>query len=75
MKLEEKWYTAILAFERCEKSAKIYLHYLHIYGSTEVCWTLAAFLVSSHFTVGRPPSTEDQPVARPLPAHNTAQTE
>jgi hypothetical protein len=27
------------------------------------------------YTVGRAPWTEDQPVARPLPAHRTAQTQ
>jgi hypothetical protein len=44
-----------------------------IYGSTALCWALAAFSVSWSFcTVGRTPWTRDQPVARPLPAHRTA---
>jgi hypothetical protein len=46
------------------------------YRSTALCWALAAFSVSwSFYTVGRTPWTEDQPVARPLPAHRTAQTQ
>jgi hypothetical protein len=40
------------------------------------CWNFATFSVSrSFYTVGRTPSTEDQPVARALPAHRTAQTQ
>jgi hypothetical protein len=49
---------------------------LFIYGSTALRWTLAAFSVSwSFYTVGRTPWTGDQPVARPLPAHRTGQTQ
>jgi hypothetical protein len=40
------------------------------------CWALAAFSVSwSFYTVCRTPWTVDQPIARPLPAHRTAQTQ
>jgi hypothetical protein len=50
--------------------------YLSIYGSTALCWALAAFLVScSFYTAGRTPWTGDQSIARPLPAHMTAQTQ
>jgi hypothetical protein len=47
-----------------------------IYGSTALCWALAAFSRSWSFTesvglLGR----RDQPVARPLPAPRTAQTQ
>jgi hypothetical protein len=46
------------------------------YGSSALCWTLTAFSVSwSFYAVGRTPWTGDQPVARPLPAHRTAQTQ
>jgi hypothetical protein len=49
---------------------------LSIYGSTVLFWTLATFSVSwSFYTVSRTPSTGDQPVARPLPAHRSAQTQ
>jgi hypothetical protein len=37
---------------------------LLLYGSTALCWALAAF-----FSVGRAPWTGDQPVARPLHTH------
>jgi hypothetical protein len=38
-------------------------------------WALTAFSFSwSFYTVGRTPWTGDQPVAKPLPAHRTAQT-
>jgi hypothetical protein len=36
-------------------------------------WPLFSFLIL--YTVGRTPWTGDQPVARPLPAHRTAQTQ
>jgi hypothetical protein len=50
--------------------------YTSIYGSTALCWTSAYFSVSrSTYTVGRTPWTGDQPVARPLPALRTAQTQ
>jgi hypothetical protein len=40
-----------------------------IYGSTALCWALAAFIVPWFvYTVSRSPWTGDQPVARPLPA-------
>jgi hypothetical protein len=49
--------------------------YPFIYGSTALCLTLAAFSVSLIlYIVGRTPLTGDQPVARLLPAHRTAQT-
>jgi hypothetical protein len=49
---------------------------LSVYGSTALCWTLAAFSDSwSFYTVGKNPWTGDQPVARPLPTHRTAQTQ
>jgi hypothetical protein len=49
---------------------------LTVYGSTALCWTLAVFSVSwSFYTVGRTPWKGDQPVARPLPAHRTIQTQ
>jgi hypothetical protein len=45
-----------------------------IYGSTALCWALAAFSVSWSFcTVGRTPWTGDQCIARPLPTHRTTQ--
>jgi hypothetical protein len=47
-----------------------------IYGSTAICWALAAYSVSWFFyTVDRTHWKGDQPVARPLPAHRTAQTQ
>jgi hypothetical protein len=47
-----------------------------IYGFTALCWTLAAFSVSSSFyTVGMIPWAGDQPVARPLPSPRTAKTQ
>jgi hypothetical protein len=46
-----------------------------IYGSTVLCWTLAAFFSFLIYTVGRTQWTGDQPVARPLPAYRTAQTQ
>jgi hypothetical protein len=49
---------------------------LSVYGSTTLCWTLAAFSVSwSYYTVGRTLWMGDQPVARQLPAHRTAETQ
>jgi hypothetical protein len=49
---------------------------LPIYGSTALCWVLARYLsFLTFYTVGRTPWTGDQPVARPLPAHRTAQTQ
>jgi hypothetical protein len=46
------------------------------YGSTALCWTLAAFSVFwSFYTVNRTPWTGDQSVARPLPTHRTTQTQ
>jgi hypothetical protein len=41
------------------------------YGSTALCWALAAFSVSYLYIVGMSPWTGDQPVARPLPTHGT----
>jgi hypothetical protein len=38
-------------------------------------WALAAFLFPDLFTIGRTPWTCDQPVAKPLPKHRTAQTQ
>jgi hypothetical protein len=51
--------------------------YLYIYGSTALCWTLAAFSVSlSFYAVGRTPWMEAQPTARQLlSAHRTTQTQ
>jgi hypothetical protein len=37
-------------------------------------WNLVVFQFLNLYTVGRNPWTEDQPVARPLPAHRTTQT-
>jgi hypothetical protein len=39
------------------------------------CWTLAAIRSFIFYIVGMTPWTGDQPVARPLPAHRTAQTQ
>jgi hypothetical protein len=36
-------------------------------------WPVFSFLI--FYTVGRTPQTGDQPVARPLPTHRTAQTQ
>jgi hypothetical protein len=49
--------------------------YLSIYGYTVLCWALAVFFFSflPFYTVSRTPCTGDQPVARPLPTHRTAQ--
>jgi hypothetical protein len=45
-------------------------------GFTALCWTLVAFSVSwSFYTDSMTPWTGDQPVARPLPTHRTAQTQ
>jgi hypothetical protein len=45
-----------------------------VYGSTALCRALASFSISWFFyTVGRTPWTGNQPVARPLLAHRTAQ--
>jgi hypothetical protein len=38
-------------------------------------WTLAAFQFLNLYTVGGTPWTGDNPVARPLPAHRTRQTQ
>jgi hypothetical protein len=38
-------------------------------------WPLFQFLDLFFYTVGRTPWTGDQPVARPLPAHRTVQTQ
>jgi hypothetical protein len=43
-----------------------------IYGSTALCWALAAFQFLNLYAVGR---TGDQAVARPLPRHRTTQTQ
>jgi hypothetical protein len=54
-------------------------HYLRIYLSIHVStafvepWPLLSFLI--FYTVGRTPWTRDQPVAMPLPAYRTAQTQ
>jgi hypothetical protein len=45
------------------------------HGSTALCWALAAFQFLNLYIVGRTPSTGDQPVARLLPTHRTAQKE
>jgi hypothetical protein len=47
-------------------------YYYYYYGSTALCWALAAYFsfLILH-TVGRTPSTGDQPVARPLSIHRT----
>jgi hypothetical protein len=56
--------------------ARSYLSCLSIYGSTDLCWALVPFSVSwSFYTICRTPWTGDQPVARPLPAHRTPQTQ
>jgi hypothetical protein len=48
--------------------------YLSIYGSTALLLDLGScFSFLIFYTVGRTPWTGDQPVARPLPAHRTAQ--
>jgi hypothetical protein len=56
---------------------RAYMLYMSIYGSTVLCWTLAAFSISYSYVykVGRTPWTGDQPIARPLPSHRTAQTQ
>jgi hypothetical protein len=47
-----------------------------MYGSTVLCWTLAAFFsFLILYKVGRTPWTGDQPVARPLHTHRTIQTQ
>jgi hypothetical protein len=47
-----------------------------MYGCTTLCWAFAVFFSFLIFyTVGRTPWTGDQPVARPLSAHRTAQTQ
>jgi hypothetical protein len=50
--------------------------FVFIYGSTALCWALAAFFrFVIPYTVGRTPWTGDQPVVRPLPIHRTTQTQ
>jgi hypothetical protein len=50
--------------------------YLSIYGSTALCWALAASSVTWFFTQSIGLLRKGyQPVARPLPAHRTAQTQ
>jgi hypothetical protein len=45
-------------------------------GCTAPCWALVAFFsFIILYTVGRTPWTGNQPVARPLPTHRTAQTQ
>jgi cytochrome bd-type quinol oxidase subunit 1 len=57
-----------------KKPTRFFLENICIYGSTAVCWTLAAFSVSwSFYTVGRTPWTGNEPVVRPLPPHRTTQ--
>jgi hypothetical protein len=46
-----------------------------IYGSTALCWTLAAFQFLDFYTVYGTPWMGDQPFARPLPTHKTTQTQ
>jgi hypothetical protein len=49
---------------------------ISIYGSTALCWTLAAFQFLNLFhTVSRTPWTGDQLVGWPLPKHRTTQTQ
>jgi hypothetical protein len=50
--------------------------HLSHYGSTALCWALAAFSVSwSFYTVDGTPWKGDQLIARPLPTHRTTQTQ
>jgi hypothetical protein len=55
----------------------VHLHLDHKYifslMALQPLWTLAAFSVS--WSIGRTPSTGDQPVAMPLPTHRTTQTQ
>jgi hypothetical protein len=48
---------------------------LSIYGSTALFGPLPLFQFLNLYTIGTIPWTGDQPVARPLPAHRTAQTQ
>jgi hypothetical protein len=41
----------------------------------QLLWTLASFQFPDLFTIGRTPWTSNQPVARPLCKHRTAQTQ
>jgi hypothetical protein len=43
----------------------------YYYGSTALCWALAAISVPWSYRVGKTPRTGDQPVARPLPTQGT----
>jgi hypothetical protein len=70
--------SAFFAIIRCVKkcSWNFCALYPFINGSTAHCWALDAFQFHSPIhTVDRTPWTGDQPVARPLPAHSTAQTQ
>jgi hypothetical protein len=62
------------------QSENIYLYqfieipiYLWLYSPFVGPWPLFSFLIV--YTAGRTPRTGDQPAARPLPAHRTAQTQ
>jgi hypothetical protein len=48
---------------------------LSIYGSTALAGPWPLFQLLNPYTVGRIPWTGDQPAARPLPEHRTAQTQ
>jgi hypothetical protein len=61
------WWTF---FRPCLQTTVIYLSM-----ALQPWWTLADFQFLNLYTVGRTPWTRDQPVARPLRTHRTAQTE
>jgi hypothetical protein len=50
-------------------------HYLYIDGSTALGELGGFFQFFNLYTDGRTPCTGDQPVAKPLPTHKTAQTQ
>jgi hypothetical protein len=57
------------AWFRARLSAHYLYIYVSIYGSSALCWSLAAFQFLDLHTVDRIPWTGDLPIARPLPAH------
>jgi hypothetical protein len=48
---------------------------IYYYGSTALCWVLAAFSFLIQYKVGRTAWTGDQPVAKPLLTHRTTRTQ
>jgi hypothetical protein len=72
---EKPFHTTTLG-KNAHKFVTIRMNYLSICGSTVLLLDLGRFFsLLILYTVGRTPWTGDQPVARTLPTHRTAQTQ